>query len=124
MVNFISELQEQMCRFQKEINSKIREKKALQTLADGSLDHELPTEAGEGQASHAGTSCDGTREPVHGREEGPVEKGWREDSSEAEQQDDSVGVPAGVTCGGLSIARLDPVCCAESAQERTELSTD
>ncbi|XP_056881222.1 liprin-beta-2 isoform X2 [Takifugu flavidus] len=89
VVNFISELQEQMCRFQKEINSKIREKKALQTLADGSLDHELPTEAGEGQASHAGTSCDGTREPVHGREEGPVEKGWREDSSEAEQQDDS-----------------------------------
>ncbi len=30
MVNFISELQEQMCRFQEEISSRIKEKQALE----------------------------------------------------------------------------------------------
>lgn len=116
MVNFISELQEQMCRFQKEINSKIREKKALQTLADGSLDHQLPTEAGGGQASHAGTPCDATRGPVHGREEGPEEKGWREDSSEAEQQDDcgrdSVGAACWRDLWRSEYGTTPPACCA------------
>lgn len=98
MVNFISELQEQMCRFQKEINSKIREKKALETLANGSLDHQLPIEPSEGRASQAGTCSDGTRRPVHGLEEGPEEKGWRDDSSEAEQQDDCGRDSVGAAC--------------------------
>lgn len=91
VVNFISELQEQMCRFQKEINSKIREKKALETPPGGSLDRDLLTEAGEGRALHTGTSCDGTRGPVHRLEE-------EEGSSEAEQQDDYGRDSVGAAC--------------------------
>lgn len=99
MVNFISELQEQMCRFQKEINNKIREKKALETEAEGSLDHEPPAEASQGQASHSGTSCDGTGGPMLRAEEGPEEKdGLGEDSSEAEQRDDCGRDSVGTAC--------------------------
>lgn len=87
VVNFISELQEQMCRFQKEINCKIREKKALQTPPGGSLDRDLLAEAGEGRALRTGTSCDGTR----GLEE-------EEGSSEAEQQDDYGRDSVGAAC--------------------------
>uniref|UniRef100_A0A8C2WDI9 PPFIA binding protein 2 n=1 Tax=Cyclopterus lumpus TaxID=8103 RepID=A0A8C2WDI9_CYCLU len=50
VVNFISELQEQMCRFQKEINSKIQEKKALELEmpADSSSPVVRPTESTKG----------------------------------------------------------------------------
>lgn len=95
MVNFISELQEQMCRFQKEINSKIREKKALESEAEGS---HLPNEAGEDQTSHFGTSCDRTRGPMLRPEEGPEENRLKEGSSEAEQQDDCGRDSVGTAC--------------------------
>ncbi|CAG05717.1 unnamed protein product, partial [Tetraodon nigroviridis] len=88
VVNFISELQEQMCRFQKEINSKIKEKKALETEAEGSLKCDLlRSEAGEGQSPPSETFCDRTRGPVLRPEEGPGENGLGEGSSEAEQRD-------------------------------------
>lgn len=98
VVNFISELQEQMCRFQKEINSKIREKKALETQADGSLACEPPAEVGEGRISYTGTSCDRTEGPMVGPEEGPEENGLREGSSEAELQDGCGRDRVGATC--------------------------
>lgn len=98
MVNFISELQEQMCRFQKEINNKIREKKALETEAEGNLDCKLPAEAGKGQTSHSGTSCDRTRGPMLRPEEGPEENSLREGSSEAELQDDCGRDSVGTAC--------------------------
>lgn len=79
-----------MCRFQKEINTKIREKRALETPVDGSLDCEGPAEAGEGQTSHARTSCDRTR--------GPEENGLIEGSSEAEQQEDCGRDSVGTAC--------------------------
>ncbi|KAM8762918.1 liprin-beta-2 isoform 2-T2 [Acanthopagrus schlegelii] len=60
VVNFISELQEQMCRFQEEINSKIQEKKALEIPADGSSPVACPAESAEGQGSNPGPSCDRT----------------------------------------------------------------
>lgn len=91
MVNFISELQEQMCRFQKEINSKIREKKALETEAEGSLNCHLPAEAGEGQTSHSGTSCDSTRGPMLRAEEGPEGNGLRVSQQQDACGRDSVG---------------------------------
>lgn len=88
MVNFISELQEQMCRFQKEINNKIREKKALETEAEGGRDQEPPV-----------TSCDGTGGPMLRAEEVPEEKdGLGEDSSEAEQRDDCGRDSVGTAC--------------------------
>ncbi|XP_055010917.1 liprin-beta-2 isoform X1 [Boleophthalmus pectinirostris] len=55
VVNFISELQEQMCRFQKEINNKIQEKKA-QEFPVSSSPEALP----EGQSPHMGPSRDRT----------------------------------------------------------------
>ncbi|KAK2841832.1 hypothetical protein Q5P01_012032 [Channa striata] len=55
VVNFISELQEQMCRFQEEISSRIQEKRALQ---------EREAQQGEssgsqvlGHSSHSGLAC-------------------------------------------------------------------
>uniref|UniRef100_A0A3Q1I8J7 SAM domain-containing protein n=1 Tax=Anabas testudineus TaxID=64144 RepID=A0A3Q1I8J7_ANATE len=60
VVNFISELQEQMCRFQKEINSKIQEKKALEIPADSSSPVACSTESPEGQGPDSGSPCDRT----------------------------------------------------------------
>uniref|UniRef100_A0A3Q3N1J7 PPFIA binding protein 2a n=1 Tax=Mastacembelus armatus TaxID=205130 RepID=A0A3Q3N1J7_9TELE len=91
VVNFISELQEQMCRFQKEINSKIQEKKALETLADNSSTVAYSTESNEVQGSNTGQSCDRTT-GVHKLEEaadgpdGDIHSP-KEDNSEAEKQD-------------------------------------
>ncbi|XP_039651820.1 liprin-beta-2 isoform X2 [Perca fluviatilis] len=94
VVNFISELQEQMCRFQKEINSKIQEKKALEIPADNSSPvscGSCPTESTEGEGSTIGPSCDRNPGLMHKLEEasdGPdgnahnLEGG----SSDAEQQ--------------------------------------
>ncbi|XP_028999617.1 liprin-beta-2 isoform X2 [Betta splendens] len=83
VVNFISELQEQMCRFQKEINSKIQEKKALETLADGTCTAPCSSDATEG----LGPSCDKTLGVTHKRQEGPDGNthGLEDGSSEAEQ---------------------------------------
>ncbi|XP_040058773.1 liprin-beta-2 isoform X2 [Gasterosteus aculeatus] len=58
VVNFISELQEQMCRFQREINSKIQEKKVL------ALEAVCPTESSAGEGSHCWLSCERTSEEV------------------------------------------------------------
>ncbi|XP_072320653.1 liprin-beta-2 isoform X2 [Eucyclogobius newberryi] len=55
VVNFISELQEQMCRFQKEINNKIQEKKAQEFPVSSS-----PEGPGVGQSPHMGPSRERT----------------------------------------------------------------
>ncbi|XP_049421147.1 liprin-beta-2 isoform X2 [Epinephelus fuscoguttatus] len=91
VVNFISELQEQMCRFQKEINSKIQEKKALEIPADGSSPVACPTESTEGEGPNPGPACDGTSGVIHKVEEVPDgpdgnTHGLEEGSSDAEQQ--------------------------------------
>ncbi|XP_038557922.1 liprin-beta-2 isoform X2 [Micropterus salmoides] len=91
VVNFISELQEQMCRFQKEINSKIQEKKALEIPADGSSPVACLSESTEGQGSDLGPSCDRTSGVMHKLEEathGPDGNthSLEEGSSDAEQQ--------------------------------------
>ncbi|XP_049904971.1 liprin-beta-2 isoform X5 [Epinephelus moara] len=90
VVNFISELQEQMCRFQKEINSKIQEKKALE-IPDGSPPVACPTESTEGEGPNPGPACDGTSGVIHKVEEVPDgpdgnTHGLEEGSSDAEQQ--------------------------------------
>ncbi|XP_071385104.1 liprin-beta-2 [Centroberyx affinis] len=91
VVNFISELQEQMCRFQKEINSKIQEKKALEIQADGSSQEACPIGSTETQSSNPGLSRDGTLEVKHRLEEAPGGPDGNthslgESSSDAEQQ--------------------------------------
>ncbi|KAM9366580.1 liprin-beta-2 [Symphorus nematophorus] len=88
VVNFISELQEQMCRFQKEINSKIQEKKALEIPADSSSPVACPTESTEGQGLNPGPSCDRTSGVTHKLEEAPDGNthSLEEGSSDAEQQ--------------------------------------
>ncbi|XP_023809281.1 liprin-beta-2-like isoform X2 [Oryzias latipes] len=58
VVNFISELQEQMCQFQKEINSKIQEKKALEIPADSRCPVVCHSESADG--SHLEVSYDRT----------------------------------------------------------------
>ncbi|KAG5839826.1 hypothetical protein ANANG_G00209170 [Anguilla anguilla] len=60
VVNLISELQEQMCKFQQEINTRIQEKRALETQAGGAL-----------------------RRPLGGPRGGPGGPGRRPRSSEA-----------------------------------------
>ncbi|XP_057708622.1 liprin-beta-2 isoform X1 [Corythoichthys intestinalis] len=62
VVNFISELQEQMCRFQKEINSKIQEKKASENPADGGSPTPCPTHSTSPEDSHADPSCNSAAE--------------------------------------------------------------
>ncbi|XP_061522081.1 liprin-beta-2 isoform X2 [Phycodurus eques] len=57
VVNFISELQEQMCRFQKEINSKIQEKKASENPADSGSPAPCPAPSTSPEDSHADPSC-------------------------------------------------------------------
>nr|XP_046241129.1 liprin-beta-2 isoform X2 [Scatophagus argus] len=77
-----------MCRFQKEINSKIQEKKALEIPADSSSSVACPTESTEGQASNPGPSCDRTSGVTHKLDEAPNENthSLEEGSSETEQQ--------------------------------------
>lgn len=99
VVNFISELQEQMCRFQKEINSKIQEKKALEIPADSSP-VVCPAESIEGQGSNPGPSGDRTSGVMYKLEETPdgntniLEEG----SSDAEQQYHCGGESVGTVC--------------------------
>ncbi|KAM4592664.1 liprin-beta-2 isoform 5-T5 [Odontesthes bonariensis] len=99
VVNFISELQEQMCQFQKEINSKIQEKKALEIPADSRFPMVCSTESTEGQGSNLGVSCERTSGGMHKLEEasdGPDgnTRSLREGSSDAEQR---------CHCGGESV---------------------
>ncbi|KAK2854125.1 hypothetical protein Q5P01_006786 [Channa striata] len=91
VVNFISELQEQMCRFQKEINSKIQEKKALESPADSTSPVACLTESSEGQGLNPGPPCDRTSAATRTLEEAPDGHDgsthiMEEGSSEAEQQ--------------------------------------
>ncbi|KAM9764927.1 liprin-beta-2 isoform 2-T2 [Menidia menidia] len=69
VVNFISELQEQMCQFQKEINSKIQEKRALETPTDSRFPVACPPDTSEGQRSSLGVSCERTSGGMHKLEE-------------------------------------------------------
>ncbi|XP_067343285.1 liprin-beta-2 isoform X3 [Channa argus] len=97
VVNFISELQEQMCRFQKEINSKIQEKKALESPVDSTSPVACPADSCEGQGSNPGPPCDGTSGVMCTQEEAPDGRDgsthiMEEGSSEAEQN----------LCGGES----------------------
>ncbi|XP_056268512.1 liprin-beta-2 isoform X2 [Pseudoliparis swirei] len=89
VVNFISELQEQMCRFQKEINSKIQEKKALEleTPADSSSPAARPTESAQGAGSNPRPSCARTSEEVPEGPDGNTHS-LEEGSSDADRQDD------------------------------------
>ncbi|XP_034385386.1 liprin-beta-2 isoform X2 [Cyclopterus lumpus] len=89
VVNFISELQEQMCRFQKEINSKIQEKKALELEmpADSSSPVVRPTESTKGVGSNPWPSCGRTSEEVPEGPDGNTHS-LEEGSSDADQQDD------------------------------------
>ncbi|XP_069379017.1 liprin-beta-2 isoform X3 [Paralichthys olivaceus] len=91
VVNFISELQEQMCRFQKEINSKIQEKKALEIPADSSAAVACCTESNEGGGSNPGPSCDRTSGEKQELDEDPdgadgSTHSLKEGSSDAEEQ--------------------------------------
>ncbi|XP_068439431.1 liprin-beta-2 isoform X2 [Clinocottus analis] len=89
VVNFISELQEQMCRFQKEINSKIQEKKALEMEmpADNSSPVVHPTESTKGKGSNPRPSCDRISEEVPEGSDGNTHS-LEEGSSDANRQDD------------------------------------
>lgn len=100
VVNFISELQEQMCRFQKEINSKIQEKKALQIPSDSSSTVACSAEATDGQTSNHGPSHDRTSGVMHKLEEAPDENTHspEEGSSDAEQQSNCGGESVGTAC--------------------------
>ncbi|XP_047437361.1 liprin-beta-2 isoform X2 [Mugil cephalus] len=96
VVNFISELQEQMCQFQKEINSKIQEKKALEGPADSRSPMACSAESTEGQASNPGMSCDRTSDAMRKQEETPNgpdgnTRSVEECSSDGEQQYHSGG---------------------------------
>ncbi|XP_014031337.1 liprin-beta-2 isoform X1 [Salmo salar] len=61
VVNLISELQEQMCRFQQEINCRIREKTGQ---ADSSLQKACDTGSTDAQNPDHGLACDGSPEEV------------------------------------------------------------
>ncbi|XP_041639970.1 liprin-beta-2 isoform X2 [Cheilinus undulatus] len=95
VVNFISELQEQMCRFQKEINSKIQEKKALEIPADSSS--QCPSEPSDNQGSDSRPSCNTTSGAVQQQEEavegpdGSTHSLEEADGSDAEQEYQSGG---------------------------------
>ncbi|XP_014846232.1 PREDICTED: liprin-beta-2-like isoform X4 [Poecilia mexicana] len=87
VVNFISELQEQMCQFQKEINSKIQEKKALEISTDSRFPVVGPTESPEGRGKNFTVSCDGPSGCMQKLEETPHRPlgNLGEGSSDAEQ---------------------------------------
>uniref|UniRef100_A0A087YHM2 PPFIA binding protein 2 n=1 Tax=Poecilia formosa TaxID=48698 RepID=A0A087YHM2_POEFO len=87
VVNFISELQEQMCQFQKEINSKIQEKKALEISTDSRFPVVGPTESPEGRGKNFTVSCDGPSGCMQKLEETPDRPlgNLGEGSSDAEQ---------------------------------------
>uniref|UniRef100_A0A673YAX4 PPFIA binding protein 2 n=1 Tax=Salmo trutta TaxID=8032 RepID=A0A673YAX4_SALTR len=87
VVNLISELQEQMCRFQQEINCRIREKTGQ---ADNSLQKACDTGSTDAQNPDHGLTCDGSPEEVHdsGLEEPPdvITFSGMDNSSSTEEQ--------------------------------------
>ncbi|KAF7211863.1 transcript variant X3 [Nothobranchius furzeri] len=99
VVNFISELQEQMCQFQKEINSKIQEKKSSEIPTDSRFPVVCPSKSTEGQSKHLEVSWDGPSDGMHHLEEVPDRPvgnthGLREGSSDVEHR---------CRCGGESV---------------------
>ncbi|XP_047219518.1 liprin-beta-2 isoform X4 [Girardinichthys multiradiatus] len=96
VVNFISELQEQMCQFQKEINSKIQEKKPLEISTDSKFSVLCLTESAAGRGKNIMVSCDGPSGGMHKKEGTPDRPlgNLREGSSDAEQR---------CHCGGESV---------------------
>ncbi|XP_077376169.1 liprin-beta-2 isoform X2 [Festucalex cinctus] len=84
VVNFISELQEQMCRFQKEINSKIQEKKASENPSDGGPPAPSPATSASPEGSRADPSCN-TAAEVKSELEEEAADGVDESSSDAER---------------------------------------
>lgn len=99
-MNFISELQEQMCRFQKEINSKIKEKRALESPTDSISTAACPAEATDDQTSNHGPSRDRTSGAMHKLEETPDvnTQSLEEGSSDAEQQYNCGRESVGTAC--------------------------
>lgn len=98
-----------MCQFQKEINSKIQEKKALEIPVDRRSPVACPAGSTEDQGSSLGVSCEGTSGMMHKLEEAPDgpdgdTHSLEEGSSDAEQQNH---------CGGESVgtARLHDFRC-------------
>ncbi|KAM4597279.1 liprin-beta-2 isoform 1-T1 [Fundulus diaphanus] len=88
VVNFISELQEQMCQFQKEINSKIQEKKPVEISTDSRFPVVCPSESATGRGKHFPVCCDGPSGGMHKTEGAPDRPlgNLREGSSDAEQR--------------------------------------
>lgn len=85
-MNLISELQEQMCRFQQEINCRIWEKTGQ---ADSSPQEACDTGSTEAQNPDQGLACEGSPEEVHDSGlEGPpdVIPGVENCSSTSEEQ--------------------------------------
>ncbi|KAM6980941.1 liprin-beta-2 [Aplochiton taeniatus] len=97
VVNLISELQEQMCRFQQEINSRIQEKKALENQADSSPQDTVHTDSLDVPSSDLGLACDITPEEVHnpGLEVDSDRPDGNQSSSDAEEQC-HCGAPSGL----------------------------
>lgn len=92
-----------MCRFQKEINSKIQEKKALEILADSTSTVSCSTESTEGQGPNPRLPCDRTLGVMHKLEEAPDGQdgnthSLEDGSSEAEQNHYCGGESVGTAC--------------------------
>lgn len=99
-----------MCRFQKEINSKIQEKKALEIPADSTSPVACSTESTDCQGPNPGSPCDRTSGVMHKLEEAPDGHGGNtqsleDGSSEAEQHHHCGGESVGTACAH------DLYCC-------------
>lgn len=89
-----------MCQFQKEINSKIQEKKALELPTDSRFPTKCPSKATEGRDKHLELSWEGLSEGTHKLEEDPDRavadtQNLTEGSSEPRchcQEEESVGL--------------------------------
>lgn len=92
-----------MCQFQKEINSKIQEKKALESPVDNKPTVTCPTESADSQDSNPGVSCDRTSGAKHKLEEAPGGSDGdtyrlEERSSDEEPQDEPGEESVGTAC--------------------------
>ncbi|MEQ2267228.1 hypothetical protein XENORESO_003281, partial [Xenotaenia resolanae] len=119
VVNFISELQEQMCQFQKEINSKIQEKKPLEISTDSRFSVVCLAESAAGRGKNIMVSCDGPSGGMHKKEGTPDRPlgNLREGSSDAEQR---------CHCGGESVGIVHLHgfhCCEQHGLSHFELIT-
>lgn len=94
-----------MCRFQKEINSKIQEKKALETLADSTSTAPCSTEATEGLGASSGLPRDKASGVIRKVEEAP-------DGNTHNLEDGSSDAELHHCCGdSVGAARLHDLCC-------------